>query len=139
MGGLGRWTGEFSGAGVSRRRSIARAGHGGLFICAAAAALIFANNVAHGGPCTAQIAKFEQRIKQLPPGPRTGPTFSQTLGAQLHRQPTPQDVEHAESVAREQAQAAIERAKKADEAGNAEECNAALKRVRELYAIDSRQ
>lgn len=92
--------------------------------------------IAYSGPCTAQIAALEQQIKSTPPGPESGPTFSQTLGAQLHRQPTPLDVEHAEHVANKDADAALDAAKKADAQGDAAVCNANLTRARELYNIN---
>jgi hypothetical protein len=108
----------------------------GLFACTAAAALLAGVDVAYGGPCTAQIAALQQQIKVLPPGPETGPTFSQTLGAQLHRQPTPGDVEHAQKVGRKEADAALKAAQDADAADNASACNAALKEAKRLYDID---
>jgi len=108
----------------------------GLFIGTASAALLAGGGVARSGPCTEQIAALEQQIEVTPPGPNSGPTFSQTLGAQLHRQPTPGDVEHAERVANKDAAAALKRARKADAAGDAAACNAALERARRLYDIN---
>jgi len=108
----------------------------GLFIGTAGAALLAGSGVARSGPCTEQIAALEQQIKVAPPGPKSGPTFSQTLGAQLHHQPTPRDVEHAEHVANKDAAAALKSARKADAAGDAAGCNAALERARRLYDID---
>jgi uncharacterized iron-regulated membrane protein len=99
------------------------------------AGLLASTGLAHSGPCTAQIAQFEQQISALPPGPKTGPTAPQTLGAQLHYQPTPGDVTHAEHVANKEGEAAIARAKAADAAGDAAGCNAALARAKDLYAI----
>ena len=119
--------------GVEFLASIARRG---LFVCTAAATLLAGVDVAYSGPCTAQIATMEQQIKSLPAGPKTGPTFSQTLAAQLHRQPTPEDVEHAQTVGRKEADAALKAAQDADAADNASACNAALERARRLYDID---
>jgi hypothetical protein len=93
-------------------------------------------NSAHAGPCTAQIAAIEQQIKQTSPGPETGATGPQTLGAQLHYQPTPRDVAHAEHVANKDADAALDRARTADAAGDAAGCNAALNQAKRLYGID---
>jgi len=115
------------------RRVTGRVVHGGFLICGASAVLLYSFGVARSGPCTAQIAQLERQIKQMP---QTGPTWSQTLGAQLHKQPTPRDVEHAESVAVKQAGEALDRAKQADAAGNADECNAALTRARRLYDLN---
>jgi hypothetical protein len=108
----------------------------GLFLGTATVALLAGSSVAHSGPCTAQIAALEQQISATPPGPKSGPTFSQTLGAQLHHQPTPEDVEHAEQIARKDANAALEAARKADAAGNASACDAALTEAKRLYDID---
>lgn len=131
-----RLTDRFFSFGAARARSAERAVSGGLLICTASALWLGGAAVAYGGPCTAQIARVEQRIKQMPAGPQAGPTWSQTLGAQLHNQPTPRDVEHAKSVAKEQAQAALDSARQADADGNADACNAALTKVRRLYGID---
>ncbi len=120
-----RWTKGFRGGATTR----------GLFFCTMSAALLAGTGVAFSGPCTAEIAALEQQIKTLPPGPKTGPTFSQTLGAQLHRQPTPEDVEHAQQVGRKEADAALQAAKEADAAGNASACSAALEKARRLYDI----
>jgi len=112
---------------------IARAVSSSAIVCIA---LIVSADIAHSGPCTAQIVALEQQIKVSPPGPQSGPTFSQTLGAQLHHQPTPLDVEHAEHVANKDADTALAAAKKADADGDAAVCKANLTRARELYNIN---
>lgn len=101
----------------------------------AAAGLLAGSGAAFSGPCTDQIAALEQQIKALPAGPKTGPTFSQSLGAQLHQQPTPEDVAHAQKAGRKEADAALKAARKADDAGNASACGAALEEARRLYDI----
>jgi hypothetical protein len=83
-----------------------------------------------------QIAQLEQEIGATPPGPAAGPTAPQTLGAQLHYQPTPADVAHAERFANKLWQAALIRAEKADAAGDAAGCQAALTQAKDLYAIN---
>jgi hypothetical protein len=107
-----------------------------LFLCTATVALLVDASVAHSGPCTAQIAALQQQISATPPGPKSGPTFAQTLGAQLHHEPTPLDVEHAERAAQKLANRVIEHARKADAAGDAAGCHAELDRARDIYAID---
>jgi hypothetical protein len=104
-------------------------------ICIASAALLCGVGAAHSGPCTAQIAQLEQQVR-VAPGPETGPTAPQTLGAQLHHQPTPGDVKHAERIANKDADAALDRARKADANGNAAECSAAIGEAKRLYGID---
>ncbi len=82
-------------------------------------ALLCGSDAAYAGPCTEQIAQFEQKIDVTAPGPASGPTATQTVGAQLHRQPTPGSVQNAEGRANADGDAALARARKADAAGNA--------------------
>jgi len=91
---------------------------------------------AHSGPCTTQIAALEQQINTTPPGPESGPSAPQTVGAQLHHQPTPGSVEHGEYVANKDGDVALERARKADIRGDAKGCNDALNEARHLYGMD---
>lgn len=107
----------------------------GLVIWTAGAAWLAGAGTAYAGPCTVQIAQFEQKISATPPGPATGPTFPQTLGAQLHEQPTPRDVAHAEHIASKNVEAALQRAERADDAGDSAACNAALSEAERLYEI----
>jgi len=117
-----------------------RAVYGGLVICATSAALLCGAGAAWSGPCTAQIAQLERQINLAAADPAAdadaGPTAPQTVGAQLHHQPTPGKIEHAEHVANADADAALDRARKADAAGNADGCNQALDEARKLYGID---
>jgi hypothetical protein len=92
------------------------------------------------GPCTDRIAQVEQQVSALqaaPPASGAGePTAPQSLGAQLHRQPTPGSVQHAEHTANADADAALDRARKADAENNADGCEEALREARRLYGID---
>ena len=135
MSSPGRSISESFSVTALRRDALGPAGRGRLLIGAVAAALLCGTAAAHAGPCTAQIAQLEQQAKNTPPGPTSGPSFPQTLGAQRHYQPTPRDVEHAQAVANERADAALARAKQADAAGNAGECKAALAKARLLYGL----
>ncbi len=126
MSSLGRWL---------RRLLVNSVAKSALF-AAATTALLASAGVAHSGPCTAQIAALDQQVRALPPGPKSGPTFSQTLGAQLHHQPTPEDVTHAQKIGRKEADAALKAAREADAAGNASACEAALTEAKRLYDID---
>jgi hypothetical protein len=132
----GRWPCEFFNASIPSREFVGRSFHTGCIGFAACVALLAGVGIAHSGPCTAAIAALEQQIKQSPPGPQTGPTAPQTLGAQLHYQPTPGDVAHAEHVANKDADAALDRARTADKAGDAAGCNAALSEAKRLYELD---
>ncbi|MGA2891838.1 MAG: hypothetical protein ABSE22_03150 [Xanthobacteraceae bacterium] len=123
MRSFGRWIGNGGPA------------HSGLLVCAASAIWLGAASAAHSGPCTVQIAQLERQISLRASNPATGPTATQSVGAQLHHQPTPGTVEHAETVANADADAALQHARDADAAGNANGCNAALKEARRLYGI----
>jgi hypothetical protein len=101
----------------------------------ASALVLTGASAARSGPCAEQIAQLERQVANIVPGPQSGPTGPQEIGAQLHRQPTPGSVAQAERVANTDADDALARAKKADAEGNAAECNAAVRRAQELYGI----
>ena len=94
---------------------------------------------AQAGPCTTQIAEIEQRVRAAqassPPGGVGDASASQSVGAQLHHQPTPGSVALAEQAADEDGVAAIDHAKRADAAGDAASCNQAVAEARRVYAI----
>jgi hypothetical protein len=115
---------------ISTQRRLAGA------ICAASAIMLGGVGAAHSGPCTTQIAALEQQINTTPPGPESGPSAPQTLGAQLHHQPTPGSVDRGEHLANKDGDVALDRARKADERGDAKICNDALDQARRLYGID---
>jgi len=91
---------------------------------------------AQAGPCTAQIAAIERSIQTSAPGPDTGPTAPQSVGAQLHHQPTPGSVEGAEHRARADGVEALNRARQADAAGDAAACRKALEDAKLIYGLD---
>ncbi len=111
-----------------------------LLVAGAGAALLLGGTPARSGPCTAEILQVEQKVASLqatPPASGAGePTAPQTLGAQLHHQPTPNSVAGAEHTANADADAALERARKADAAGDAAGCTTALTEAKHLYGID---
>ena len=95
--------------------------------------------IARAGPCTADIAQTERQIHQAQaagdPDDAGAPTGKQSVGAQLHHQPTPGSVGNAETKARDAAAAALERARTADAAGDAARCAQALADAKELYGL----
>jgi hypothetical protein len=93
---------------------------------------------AYAGPCTAQINNLERQIKLSASNPTVGPSGTQTVGAQLHHQPTPSTVQHAEIKANADADAALDRARKADAAGDASGCQSALVEARRLYGLEKK-
>ena len=107
----------------------------GLVASLATAAVLAGIAGARGGPCAEDIVLLERQIAASALGPQSGPMGGQTIGAQLHRQPTPGSVERAENSANTDAEAALNSARQADSVGNAVDCNAALKKARELYGI----
>jgi hypothetical protein len=108
----------------------------GGFLFVAAAALMCGVATAHSGPCAVQISELEKQVNHIAPGPDSGPTGPQTVGAQLHRQPTPGSVEQAEHAANADADTALDRARKDDAAGDARGCIEALSEAKRLYGID---
>jgi hypothetical protein len=120
---------------MTRQSFVRRAGSGAGILASSATALFLCVDAGLAGPCTTQIAELEQKVGNLTPGPVTGPTAPQSVGAQLHHQPTPSSVGSAEGQAKADAAAALERARKADAAGNAPLCARALQEARDLYGI----
>jgi hypothetical protein len=98
--------------------------------------IVVAAPSAYAGPCTTQIGNLERQIKLSAPNPIVGPSGPQTVGAQLHHQPTPGTVERAETKANADADAALDRARKADAAGDASGCKSALVEARRLYGLE---
>jgi hypothetical protein len=108
-------------------------------VLSAAVAFVGSALAAQAGPCTKQISQLEAQIQSaqaLQPGEVGAPSAPQSIAAQLHRQPTAQSVESALSRASADGIAALDRAKKADAAGNAGECARALVEAREFYGLE---
>jgi hypothetical protein len=80
-----------------------------------------------------QIAELEQRVSPVPTSPQNAPSAPQSVAAQLHRQPTPDTVQSATGRANADADAALDRARKADAKNDADGCNEALREARRLY------
>lgn len=94
---------------------------------------------AQAGPCANQISQVEQaiRIAQAKSGGVGAgePSASQSVGAQLHHQPTPNSVQSAERMAIADGDAALERARKADAEGDAPACTRALAEAKAIYGV----
>ncbi len=103
-------------------------------------ALVGGGLAAQAGPCTTQISQVEQKIRETaatsPPGGAGEPSAPQSVGAQLHHQPTPGSVQSAERAANADGEAALARARKADAEDNASACAKALTEAKELYGIE---
>jgi hypothetical protein len=118
---------------MSRGLTLRGAALDGRALLGTAAALCLSVTGTLAGPCTVQIAELEQRISSGPASPPNMPSAPQSVGAQLHRQPTPNAVQSAAGRANADADAALERARKADAENDADGCNAALGEARSLY------
>jgi hypothetical protein len=101
----------------------------------AAVALLSTASFAHAGPCTAQIAQIQRQMNADNTSVSEGPSAPQTIGAQLGRQPTPATVQNGEHEASALAQAALDRVRKADDAGSAAACREALAKFKNLYGL----
>ena len=108
-----------------------------LIIVLTAAALLCGASAgaAKAGPCATQIAELEAQISHPAPSADIGPTAPQSIGAQLHHQPTPGAVQRAERQANAEAIAALDRAKNADAANDGPLCRRALEEARRLYGV----
>jgi len=91
---------------------------------------------AQAGPCTPRIAEIERFVQSSAPGPDSGPSAPQSVGAQLHHQPTPGSVEGAEHRARADGLAALDRARQADAAGDAAACAKAIEEAKLIYGLE---
>jgi len=79
---------------------------------------------AHAGPCSDAIAQLETSVRQSESNPAAGPTAPQSIGAQLHRQPTPDSVRRAEVDSIPDLDAILSRTKDLDAEGKTAECMA---------------
>ena len=100
-----------------------------------ATALSLASGWAHAGPCTDEIARFEQEVRQAAGNPAAGPTEAQSVGAQLHRQPTPESVDQAKVRARTSFEENLMRAQRLDAEGDRAGCTDALAAARRMYVL----
>jgi len=100
-----------------------------------AAALCLNVAPAHAGPCTSEIAQFEQAVRQSAGNPGAGPMAPQSIGAQLNRQPTPDSVKRADERAQASFNATMTRAKRLDAQGNRAGCTRALTAAKRMYNL----
>src|SRR4029077_11306929 len=85
-------------------------------------ALALALTSARRSPCSDEIASLETAIKTSESTPVLAPTAPQSVGAQLHHQPTPQSVQRAEAAPSPELNDIITRAKVLDAEGKTKEC-----------------
>jgi hypothetical protein len=85
---------------------------------------------ANPGPCTEQIAQLERIMLQS----TALPSAQQTVGSQLHRQPTPQTVESANSKAKAELNELLGQAKTQDGQDNASACMNTVSRIKAILS-----
>jgi hypothetical protein len=90
---------------------------------------------AQAGPCTDQIAQFEQAVRQSAGNPNAGPFARQSIGSQLDRQPTPASIKRAGERAQAAFDATLARAKRLDARGNRAGCTKALAQAKLMYNL----
>jgi len=88
---------------------------------------------AQAGPCSNDIAQIEAALRQ--PGSNVGPTLSQSIGAQVDRQPTPGSVKRAEQKADARLNAALARARALDAKGDRARCAKAVERIKLMIGM----
>ena len=120
---------------ASCKRPTARNFNRSILAITAAAMLFGSAGAAQSGPCTAQIAQIEHQIGSDDAWPTVGLKAPQSVDAQLHHQPTPSSVGQAEHAANSDGDVAIDRAVKADAAGDGTRCSQELSAARRFYNI----
>jgi hypothetical protein len=104
-----------------------------IFVIAATIALSIVS--ADAGPCGADIAQFENTIRNSAMKPHAGPMGPQTIGAQLGHEPTPGSLKQAEEQAQARFEATLARAKALDAQGKGAECAQALGDAKLMFHI----
>jgi hypothetical protein len=99
------------------------------------AALSLGTGSAQAGPCSSEIAQFEEAVRRSANDPNAGPTAPQSVAAQVDRQPTPGSVERAEKRAQAAFAAALARAKELDARGDRAGCTKALADAKRMYVL----
>jgi hypothetical protein len=89
---------------------------------------------AQAGPCSLEIAQFEQAVRASAGNPNAGPYGRQTIGAQLGQQPTPASIRRAQRRAQAQFAATLVHAKRLDARGD-DGCFQALRQARDMYNL----
>ncbi len=106
------------------------------FAALVAAAFVSAHTTAHAGPCSDEIVRLQTVADNSREGAFVGPTANQSIGAQLHHQPTPASIAVAENMASGKVDAAIAEAKTLDEAGKEADCMKAIEKVKLLLNVE---
>jgi len=104
-----------------------------ISIIMVAATSVLGAAAAFAGPCTSEIAWFEQAVRASAGNPNAGPMAPQTVAAQLGQQPTPASIRRAQRQAQAAFRVTMARAKRLDARGDAAGCNQALSAAKRMY------
>jgi hypothetical protein len=88
---------------------------------------------AHAGPCSDDIAQFEETVRQSAGNPNAGLMAPQSVDAQLGHQPTPSSLKRAKDRLHAKLSARMARAERLDKQGNREGCMRALAAAKRIY------
>jgi hypothetical protein len=88
---------------------------------------------AHAGPCTDDIAQFQQTVRQSAGDPGAGLTAPQSIGAQLGHQPTRGSAKRTEERLHAKFSARMALAEKLDKQGDRAGCMRALAAAKRMY------
>jgi hypothetical protein len=91
---------------------------------------------AFAGPCSDEIAKLQKVADETQVHRFVGPTESQSVGAQLHHQPTPESIAVAENMASGRVDAVLKRAKTLDDAGKEADCMTSVGEAKLLLGLE---
>jgi hypothetical protein len=90
---------------------------------------------AWAGPCTSDIAAFEDAIAKSQGNPAAGLMARQTVGADLNYQPTPASVAQAQARLKQRFATTMARAKRYDAQGNRLGCTRELAKAKRMYIL----
>jgi hypothetical protein len=85
------------------------------------------------GPCSGDIAQFEETVRQSAGDPNAGLMAPQSVGAQLDRQPTPSSLKRAKDHLHAKFSTQMARAERLDKQGDRKGCMRALTAATRMY------
>jgi hypothetical protein len=88
---------------------------------------------AHAGPCSDDIAQFEETVRQSAGDPNAGLMAPQSVGAQIDRQPTASSLKRAKDRLHAKFSARMARAERLDKQGDRAGCMRALAAAKRMY------
>jgi len=92
-------------------------------------------SIARAGPCSADMAQFEQAIRNSAGNPFAGLTAPQSVAAQIDRQPTPESLKKEQASLKARFSALMARAKRLDAGGDRAGCSSALTQAKRMYIL----